>query len=153
MSAPHTGFALPAATADERSSAMLVHLLAIFTGFIAPLLYFLLKRDSRFVVFHSLQVLLWHAAYLLIFGIAAMVALTVMLYSLAGHPRPAPGAPAALAFFGIFGVIWLLAIGGWAINLILGIVYGIKASHGEWACYPIVGNFVLRRILPYQQFS
>jgi len=151
--APEGGFSLPEASADDRTNAMLVYLLAIFTGFIAPLLYFLLKRDSRFVVFHSLQVLLWQAAYLVIFGIAVLAAFTLTIFSLAAHPRLAPGEPLPVAFFGIFGAVWFCGTIGWALNVILGIVYGIKANQGEWARFPILGNFVLRRILPYQQFS
>jgi len=37
--------------------------------------------------------------------------------------------------------------------VILAVVYGIKANQGEWARFPILFNFVLRRILPYQGFS
>jgi uncharacterized membrane protein len=132
---------------------MLVYLLAIFTGFIAPLLYFLLKRDSRFVVFHSLQMLLWQAAYVVTFGLAVLAAFTVMMFGLAAHPRLAPGAPPPFAFFGIFGVVWFCGMAGWALNVILAVVYGIKANQGEWARFPLLGNFVLRRILPYQGFS
>jgi uncharacterized protein len=50
---------LPVApTADERTMALLVHVLAIFSGFLAPLIFYLVKKDSRFVAFHSLQVLI-----------------------------------------------------------------------------------------------
>jgi len=38
--------------------ALLVHVLAIFSGFLAPLIFYLVKKDSRFVAFHSLQVLI-----------------------------------------------------------------------------------------------
>src|SRR5437660_11609342 len=55
----------PVPTQDERTMAMLAHVLAIFSSFIAPLVVYLLKKDSRFVSFHSLQVLIWHAAFAL----------------------------------------------------------------------------------------
>jgi len=153
VNAPESGFSLPAVSAEDRANALLVYLLAIFTGFIAPLLYFLLKRDSRFVVFHSLQLLPWQAAYLAIIGMAMMAAFTVTSLWLATHPRLAPGEPLPLAFFGVFGVLWFCGFVGWALNVILGIVYGIRANQEEWARLPILGNFVLHRILPYQQFS
>jgi len=38
--------------------ALLVNVLAIFSGFLAPLIFYLLKKDSRFMAFHSLQVLI-----------------------------------------------------------------------------------------------
>jgi uncharacterized membrane protein len=31
-------------------------------------------------------------------------------------------------------------MGGWIVNVILGIVCGIKANRGEWAAYPIIGQ-------------
>jgi hypothetical protein len=34
-------------------------------------------------------------------------------------------------------------MGGWIVNVILGIVYGIKANRGEWAAYPIIGQWFL----------
>jgi hypothetical protein len=32
-------------------------------------------------------------------------------------------------------------------------VYAIKANRGEWARYPLIGNFVLHKILPEQPVS
>lgn len=41
---------------DACSMAMLCHLLAIFSGFLAPLIIYLIKKDEdKFVAFHSLQ--------------------------------------------------------------------------------------------------
>ena len=154
MSAPDAGLVLPPASADDRTNAMLVHVLAIFTGFIAPLVFFLVKRDSRFVVFHSLQVLIWHATYVVTFMVGMMTAVLIMILSLATtHSQAAGNQLPPLAFFGLFGFMWLWGMGGWALNLILGIVYGIRANQGEWARYPVIGNFVLQRILPHQPFS
>jgi len=42
-------------TQDEKTFALLAHVLGIFSGFIAPLVFFLVKRDSKFVSFHALQ--------------------------------------------------------------------------------------------------
>src|SRR5262245_10401037 len=59
-------------TNDERSMAMLAHVLSIFSSFIAPLVIYLVKRkESRFVAFHALQALIFHvlfvASYFLFF--------------------------------------------------------------------------------------
>ena len=60
-------------TADERTLALLAHLLMAFTGFIGPLVIFCVKQDSRFVKFHSLQALVWQALYMvLVFAGMAM---------------------------------------------------------------------------------
>lgn len=119
-------------------------MLGIFSGFIAPLVIFLIKRDSKFVSFHALQSLAWHIIYfVLVFG--GMTFLFVSLIFSSGFP-PSNGAP-PLALFGIFGFVWLFAMGGWVVNLILGIVYGIKANKGEWAQFPLIGGWILRKVI------
>jgi uncharacterized membrane protein len=50
-------------TPDERTMGTLAHVLQLVGGFIAPLIIFLVKRDSRFVSFHALQALLLQALY------------------------------------------------------------------------------------------
>jgi uncharacterized membrane protein len=70
-----------------------------------------------------------------------------MLFSLASNRHPAPGATPPFAFFGILGVVWLSGICGWVVNTILGIFSATKANSGEWAKYPLIGDFVLNRIL------
>jgi uncharacterized protein len=131
-------------TNDEKTFALLAHVLAIFSGFIAPLIFFLVKRDSKFVSFHALQSLAWHIIYfILVFG--GMIVLFVSLIFNRGFPA-ANGAP-PVAFFGIFGFVWLFAMGGWVVNLILGIVYGIKANKGEWAQFPLIGGWILRKLV------
>ena len=52
---------------DEKTFALLAHVLGIFSGFIAPLVFFLVKRDSKFVSFHALQSLAWHIIYFALF--------------------------------------------------------------------------------------
>ena len=140
-------------TQDERTNALLVHILAIFSGFIAPLIFYLVKKDSRFVMFHALQVLIWHAAYLAIVIVGAICMFVSMAFSMAGQTPGGQHQGPPLAFFGFMGVFWLLAVGGGVLNLVFGIVFAIKASHGEWARYPIIGDFVLRKILPDQPVS
>jgi len=140
-------------TQDERTMAMLVHVLAIFSSFIAPLVIYLVKKDSRFVSFHSLQVLIWHAAYAVMFGVAMIVMFIFMFSTIVSHPQGTPGQEPPFAFFGVFGAVWLLGLGGWALNVILGVVYAIKANQGEWARYPLIGNLVLNKIVPEQPVS
>ncbi len=43
-------------TRESRQMAMVVHLLAIFTGFLGPLIMYLVKKDDDdFVRFHAMQ--------------------------------------------------------------------------------------------------
>ena len=153
MNPPVANTSLPVPSPDDRSNALLLHILAIFSGFLAPLVFFIIKRDSLFVKFHSLQALIWYAAYMVVFVVGMLITFSTMFFTLAQRPHPAPGGAPPLAFFGIFGFVWLWGMGGWVVNVILGIVYGIKSNQGEWACYPLIGKFVLRQILPQQPVS
>jgi uncharacterized protein len=140
-----TGLGLYEPTPDEKTFALLAHVLGIFSGFIAPLVFFLVKRDSKFVSFHALQSLAWHIIYfVLIFG--GMILFVVSMIAGGGFREQTHGQP-PFAFFGFFGAIWLIAVGGGIINLILGIVYGIKAHNGEWAEFPLIGGWILRRFI------
>lgn len=69
----------------------------------------------------------------------ATIFLTVVHHG-GGNNAPPPG------FLVLFPLIWLGFMGLWAIMLVVGIVYGIKAGRGEWAEYPILGRLA-RRIL------
>jgi uncharacterized Tic20 family protein len=138
--------ALYAPTQDERTFALLAHVLGIFSGFIAPLVFFLVKRDSKFVSFHALQALAWHVIYFILF-FGATVLFIVSLIAGGSFREQAHGASPPIAFFGFFGMFWLFAMGGGILNLILAIVYGIKAHNGEWAQFPLIGGWVLRKIV------
>jgi uncharacterized Tic20 family protein len=131
-------------TSDERNFAMLAHLLQLFGGFIAPLVIFVIKRDSRFVAFHALQALIWQLVYFAVamIGMVAWFVLIFVTVAMQPHPGPSNGPP--IAIFILFPLIWLFFAGGWLLTLILGIVYGIKANKGEWARYPIIGGWALK---------
>jgi len=143
-----TPIQLPQPTEDERTMALLVYVLGIFSGFLAPLIFFLVKKDSPFVKFHALQLLIWQAAYMALTVAGVMLLFVFMIFTLPMHPHEGKAEAAPLAFFGIFGGVWLLAMSGWLLNLILGVVFGIKANQGEWVRLPIIGNWALRSALP-----
>src|SRR5262244_4325887 len=87
---PNAGLYVP--TQDERTMALLAHVLGIFAGFLAPLIFFLVKRDSKFVSFHALQALAWHIIYFVcIFG-ALMIFIVSMIAGgvFAAHNRNEP---------------------------------------------------------------
>jgi len=137
-------------TKDECTMALLAHLLQVFSGFIGPLVIFLVKQDSKFVKYHALQSLIWQAAYMIL-GFGAMAVFFFMMFASIAHTQPGvphqPGQPPP-AFVFFFPLIWLFWGGGWVVNLILGIVYGIKANRGEWAGYPVIGWLLLREYNP-----
>lgn len=135
---------LPVPTQDERTMAFLAHLLQVFTGFIAPLIIFCVKQDSRFVKFHALQSLIWQLCYMAIF-IGGMIFFFFSIFATAfssihgGHSSNQ--APPAFVF--LFPFFWLFWLAGWVANLVVGIMYGVKANRGEWAVYPIIGKWCM----------
>jgi uncharacterized membrane protein len=136
-------------TQDERTMATLAHALQVVAGWIPPLVILLIKRDSKFVSFHALQALLFQVLFILfwIFFMVLwfMLIFTTVFSTAANSPRGQPPAGIFLAF----PLIWLFAMGGWILVLVLAIVYAIKAGRGEWADYPLVGGLA-RRILHIQ---
>ena len=57
---------LPEPTADEKTMATLAQVLQIIGSWIAPLVIYLLRRESKFVSFHALQALLWQVVILIL---------------------------------------------------------------------------------------
>ena len=111
---------------DDRTMAMLAHLLTIFTGFIGPLVIYIIKKDqSRFVAFHALQALY--------FSIAVAVASII----------------AAISMLIMIGFCLLPALGIGA--LIYPIILALKANEGRWDKYWLVGEWAASSTgYPYQ---
>jgi uncharacterized membrane protein len=131
-------------TQDERTMATLAHVLQLVGWWIAPLVIFLVKRESRFVSFHALQALLLqivHVIVMVVFMIGWFVLIfsTVILHP-AGKNDPPP------AIFLVFPLVWLGIMGLWLVMVILAIVYGIKAGRGEWAEYPVLGSLARKML-------
>jgi uncharacterized protein len=132
---------------DECTMALLAHLLQVFTGFIGPLIIFLVKQDSRFVKFHSLQALIWQLSYMVAIFATMIVFFASVFASVFKGVPPGQGQPPPELFV-FFPLIWVLIMGGWVLNIVLGILYGIKASHGEWAGYPLIGKWLRTKYMP-----
>jgi uncharacterized membrane protein len=124
--------------------ATLAHALSLL-GFIAPLVIFLVKRQSRFVSFHALQALLWHIAYI-VSMMLLMVVWFVTIFATIAHTAATKAHEPPVGLFVVFPLLWLGFAAGWVLTLIVAIVYSIKSSQGEWADYPIFGG-IARRML------
>jgi uncharacterized Tic20 family protein len=140
--------ALPVPTQDERTMGFLAHLLQIFTGFIGPLVILIIKNNSPFVKFHALQALIWQICYMVLF-ICAFALFFLTVFTAAFHDLSQPhGQNTPPTFILFFPLLWLFAMAGWVTNVILGVVYGIKANRGEWAAYPLIGRWCLPKVVP-----
>jgi len=99
-------------TQDDRNMCVLVHILAIFTLFLGPLIIWLLKKDQSSEVGR-------HAIEVLNFSITIAIA----------------GIVCSLLIFVVIGAILMPLLGLYTlINLILG---AIAASKGEFRPYPL----------------
>ena len=148
-----TPFQLPVPTEDERTNALLVYVLSIFGGFLAPLIFFLVKKDSLFVKFHALQALIWHLAYMVVAFLAMMVMIVSVIFTIPMQPHEGKASAPPLAFFGFVGGFWLIIMGAGLFNLILAVVFAVKAHQGDWVRYPVIGNLALRGVLPNRPVS
>ncbi len=106
---------MPTITQDDKTMAMLAYFLGIVTGFVGPLVLWVLKKDqSKFVAFHSLQALLLHAV-------------VVIGYILSG-----------LLVFVLIGFVTYPAF--FLLGLVFSILAGLAANRGEWYDIPILGK-------------
>jgi uncharacterized membrane protein len=134
-----------ATTQDERTMAVLAHVLQVVGWWIAPLIIFVLKRDSRFSSFHALQALFLQILYILLMGVF-MVVWFAGFFVMMAHAPQAKGAPPPIGFFILMPLVWLGWMACWLVMIVLAIVFGIRAGRGEWAGYPVLGTLA-RRVL------
>lgn len=128
--------------------AVLAHVLQLIGGWIAPLVIFFIRRQSRFVSFHALQVLLFEAMCILVtMAVSSVVAVGIVFTISSGNlPLDHNARSIPPLFVALFAVFWLGFMFLWFVRLLLAIIYGIKAGRGEWAEYPILGGLA-RKIL------
>jgi uncharacterized Tic20 family protein len=100
-------------TADEKTMAILSHILCLVAGFIAPLVIYLIKKDeSAYVTEHAKESLNFQITMFIITAVLFITIIGILL-------------------------IWVVAI----VNLVLVIVATIKASENKKYRYPF--NFRL----------
>jgi len=102
-----------------------------------------MRKQSKYVSFHALQALFFQIAFGLLVLVLVIAAVVFTVAGAAAQSEYGGGAPPVFAML-LFGLVWLVAMGGGLATLILGILYGIKANNGEWAAYPVVGDWARR---------
>jgi uncharacterized Tic20 family protein len=133
-------------TQDERTMATLAHALQLIGSWIAPLIIFLINRQSRFVSFHALQALLLQICHVIAIFLAVALWIVIIFSSIMTSAAAKPPSAPPLAFFVVFPLVWLLIVAVGIFMLVIAIVYSIKAGRGEWAEYPVLGR-IARRLL------
>jgi len=103
---------------DEKNMAMIAAILGIVTGWLGPLIIFLIKKDqSRYVAYYSLQSLILGGCVFVASFVAAIPIVGWIVYA-------------------------VVAIA----NLVLQISAAMAANRGEWYEAPIVGKFAKQQL-------
>ncbi len=111
------GMEQPEISKDDKNMAMLCHLLAIFTGFLGPLIIWLIKKDDApFVDDQGKEALNFQLTVLIAMVVSGILSILCI------------------------GVI--LAIVVWVVDLIFCILAAIKTSRGEAYRYPLSIRFI-----------
>lgn len=108
--------ALVAPTSEEKTLALLAHILSLVAGFIAPLVIYLAKKDSPYVQAHAKESLNFQLTML----IAYIVCFILMIV--------------------LIGILLMVLVG--IANLVLVIVASIRASENKIYRYPFSIKFV-----------
>ncbi|MEM9204363.1 MAG: DUF4870 domain-containing protein [Actinomycetota bacterium] len=107
----------PGENSDDKTLALLAHILTLVVGFLAPLVIFLMKKDESPYVRH-------HAAEALNFQISVMIYAFVSL----------------ILILVLIGILMIMALAITA--LVLTIIATVKASQGEYYRYPLTIRLV-----------
>lgn len=109
--------AIPSPTSEERTMAILAHVLTLAAGFIAPLVIYLIKKDeSSYVRDHARESLNFQLTMIIVYLVCF-----VLIFVLIG-----------------LLLIWLAAIA----HLVLVIIATIRASENKLYRYPLAIRFV-----------
>jgi uncharacterized protein len=103
-------------TSDERTMAILTHILSLPTGFIAPLVIYLVKNDSAYVTTHAKEALNFQ--------------ITLAIAAIIGW----------LTIFILIGIVLLPLV--YLADLILVIIATIRASENKIYRYPFSIRFI-----------
>jgi uncharacterized Tic20 family protein len=104
-------------SSDEKTLALLCHVLTVFTWIIGPLIIYLLKKDeSPFVAEHAKESL----NFQITIGLGYIVSIILVLI--------------------LIGILFLWALG--LINLVLVIVAAVRAGEGKAYRYPLSLRFI-----------
>jgi len=103
-------------TSDEKTMAILSHILCIVAGFLAPLIIYLVKKDSPYIVAHAKESLNFQ--------------LTLIICHIISF----------ILWFVLIGILltWILVIA----NLVFVIIATIKASENKLYKYPFSIRFI-----------
>lgn len=122
---------------SETTLAILAHVLGLFTGFLGPLILYLVKRDGSFSAKHALHATWWQALFAAV-AVVGMIAVFALVFAMEPGPRGS-GSPAMLAPMALFYCVFFVM---WIADLVFTITNAIRASRGQPPSYAGVSNML-----------
>ena len=136
-------------TNEEKLIGLFTHFSIFLGGIMLPIIFWLIYKDkSRFIKFHSLQALFFHIAYvviiflfvfIMIFGLVGLGLFSAGSHAVTGHGSSGLFVLGMIVFYGFLFLLIFGVIG-------LAVYMGVKAYHGEYVKYPIIGRIVYEHI-------
>jgi uncharacterized membrane protein len=134
-------------TQDEKAYAGLAHALMMSTWWIGPLVIYLMKKESRFVMFHVLQALFWQIIFTVLYiGVMAGFMVFAITVAVSQQQDSSANSHFPIALFIFMPIFWLFIMALMAVTLTLGIMYCLRAMRGEWAGYPVIGRWARKSV-------
>ncbi len=135
---------------DEKTLALFSHLSLFLGGILLPIIFWATNKDkSKFVTFHSLQAIWFHVAYIfvIVFGVMGMVIGGFGMSALFGmgstHTRSNTMSPVLIVLLiAFYGFLFLVIFAGIGYSIYM----GVKAYHGEYKKYPVIGNIIYKKV-------
>jgi uncharacterized Tic20 family protein len=134
-----------ALTQNEKLAAMFVHLSMFFGGLIVPPVFWIIfHKKSKFVVFHSVQILVFHLlfdiCFLVLFGGIGAIYYYMGLLDNTSPPNPGTVVILLMMAYCLFTLAFVITCYGYAVYM------AMSAYKGRLKKYPIVGNFIYKKI-------
>jgi uncharacterized membrane protein len=97
----------------------------------------IIEKENKFVRFHAIQSLLYHAAIIVVIIVLMVVSLFLGILGMAASSAGGGGSAIGGILGSLISLVWMVII----LAYLAGLIYAaVKAYGGDWFKLPIVGN-------------
>jgi uncharacterized membrane protein len=97
----------------------------------------IIEKESKFVRFHAIQSLLYHAAIIVVIIVLMVVSVILGIVGLAASSASDAGGAIGGILGSLISLVWMVII----LAYLAGLIYAaVKAYGGNWFKLPVVGN-------------
>jgi uncharacterized membrane protein len=97
----------------------------------------IIEKENKFVRFHAIQSLLYHAAIIVVIIVLMVVSLFLGILGMAASSAGSGGSAIGGILGSLISLVWMVII----LAYLAGLIYAaVKAYGGDWFKLPIVGN-------------